>query len=190
MAETFSSLFPPRPGRVHEVYGPGAPAFAAIACGQRDGDVIWLVEAWVAERISPVGLVPYCDPSRVLLAEAPSPSDLLAMTEEALRSGAVKTVVAEVTKPLDLKAGRRLQLAAEAGKALGLMLIPEGAGSNAAETRWHCRPDFHEADSTRMHWALKKNKRGTMGAWTVRWHAETHRIAVVSPVGDGPGAEA
>ena len=184
MTDALTSLFPPRPGRVHEAGGPGAPAFAAIACGVRGGDALWLVEGWVRDRIAPTGLAAYCDPSRLLVAEAAGPADLLAMTEEALRSGAVKTVVAEVTRPLDLKAGRRLQLAAETGGALGLMLIPEGAGSNAAETRWHCAPQFHDRDSTRMRWSLNKNKSGTIGAWTVRWDAETHRIAVVSKAGE------
>ncbi|WP_178390791.1 hypothetical protein [Rhodovulum sulfidophilum] len=58
------------------------------------------------------------------------------MTEEARRSGTVPLVVTELTKPLGLTPGRRLQLAARDGNATALSIIAEGAGSNAAETRW------------------------------------------------------
>lgn len=181
MPDTFDTLFPPRPGRAHEAFGASSSVFAASVAGARGGDVLWLVPAWRTERISPSGLAPFCDPGRVLIGEARDHTDLLALTEEALRSGAVKTVVTELEAALDLTAGRRLQLAAETGRALGLLLIAEGAGSNAAETRWHCTPEFDAADSTRMRWDLIKNKSGTLRTWTVRWDDKAHRIAVVSP---------
>ena len=41
------------------------------------------------------------------------------MAEEALRDSAVALVLLEVTRPLDLREGRRLQLAAKTGAAPG-----------------------------------------------------------------------
>jgi len=175
--------FPPREGRVHEAVGASAMTFAAIAAGARGGEALWLMEARDRTVLDPAGLSPFCDPGRMLMARAPNQRTLLALAEEALRSSAVKTVIAECTKPLDLTAGRRLQLAAEAGGALGLMLVAHGMGSNAAETRWRCVPLFHAADSTRMRWELIKNKKGTITGWTVCWDDKARRIAVVSEAG-------
>ncbi len=77
-------------------------------------------------------------------------------------------------------------LAARAGKATGLAIIPEGMGSNAAETRWRAVPvlDPQRPDSTLMRWEIIKNKSGTNGAWHVRWDAAARRIIVVPPAGD------
>ena len=79
-----------------------------------------------------------------------------------------------------LTAGRRFQLAAEAGRTTGLMLIQTDAGSNATESRWACEPQASpEADSTLQHWLLKKNKRGTPGDWVVNWNAATTAFHMV-----------
>ena len=180
MPDAFSSSFPPRKGRTHEVCGPGASTFAAIACGLSELPNLWIVEAWRQERLNPVGLSRFCDPAKVLIAEAGGHMEQLAMAEEALRTKAVATVVAELHAPLDLTAGRRLQLAAEEGGTLGLMLIPEGMGSNAAETRWRCTPALTTDDSTRFDWEIIKNKSGTLRAWSLFWDGSAHRISVVS----------
>lgn len=180
----FHDQFPPRDARAHEATGPGAAAFAAILCGMAAKPALWITESWQAEMLNPAGLAEFCDPRKVLMARAGSPIDVLASAEEALRSGAVGLVVAEVTRPLTLTAGRRLQLAAEAGRTRGLFLIPEGGGSNAAETRWHCAPAFSPQDSTLRRWELIKNKSGTLGAWSLRWDDKAHRIIVVSEAGE------
>ena len=124
------------------------------------------------------------------MARTKGQTDALAVAEEALKDGAVALVVVEVTRPLDLREGRRLQLAARAGGTTGLCLIPDGMGSNAAETRWHAAPVFdpRKEDSTLMRWEIIKNKSGTLGAWNVRWDQQTHRLHVVSPVGERPGS--
>jgi len=138
--------------------------------------------------LNPVGLSAFFDPARLLVAQTKQQTESLAVTEEALRDGSVPLVVTELTRPLDLREGRRLQLAAKAGNTTGLCLIPDGMGSNAAETRWHCSPVFDVGDSTLMHWEIIKNKTGTLKAWHVRWNAETRRLDVVSPVGERPGS--
>lgn len=188
MSTDLFSSFPLRKRRTHECCGAGATAFAAVCCGMADGQVIWASEGWRSERINPLGLGAFCDPSRLLLVSSKDQNELLAVAEEALRSGAVPLVVMELGKPLTLTAGRRLQLAASAGAATGLSLIPEGMGSNATETRWRCEPLAGVADSTLWRWSLIKNKSGTLAAWDVRWDETTRRVTVVSETGERSGA--
>ncbi|KEO61106.1 hypothetical protein DT23_10245 [Thioclava indica] len=181
------SQFPLRCGRVHEVYGPASVAFAAIAGAK--GAVLWIGQAWQGAQLNPIGFETFLDPAQLLLARTQNQTDSLAIAEEALKDGALPFVVIETTRTLDLREGRRLQLAAKAGGTTGLCLIPEGMGSNAAETRWHAAPVFDPArdDSTLMRWEIIKNKAGTIGAWNVRWERETRRVHVVSPAGERPG---
>lgn len=171
--------------RVHEACGPGAIGFAAMIAAGLDGNLIWIREGWRPEMPNPRGLAAFLDPSRLMIARTGNQTDTLAVAEEALRDGSVALVIAEISQPLDLREGRRLQLAAKTGGATGLCLIPEGAGSNASETRWYCRPvlDAVNGDSTLMRWEITKNKKGTIGVWHVRWDAKTHRIDVVSAPG-------
>jgi protein ImuA len=180
----FSTHFPPIPTRSHEVCGPSALSFAFALGGTLGGKVLWVREAWLGDTINPVSFADYLDPNQVLIAQAPSHIDALAVAEEALRSGDIALVVMELSQPIGLTEGRRLQLAAQAGRSTGLCILPEGMGSNAAQTRWHCAPVFDEhntsEDSTLQLWKLTKNKSGTLSAWTVEWHAQTRRINVVS----------
>lgn len=194
MTIPFDHCFPLRRARVHEAYGPGALGFAAVVCAGTDGSVIWVREAWRHEQLNPVGLSRFFDPARLLLAHAPSQTDALAVAEDALRDGSVPLVVIELSQPIGLTEGRRLQLAAKAGKSTGLCLIGHDMGSNAAETRWHTAPltdiapNFTAEDSTLMRWEIKKNKSGTLGVWDVRWTHSTYRLDVVSPAGKRPGS--
>ncbi len=180
----FHSHFPPKITRTHEVCGPSATAFAFALGARLGGTVLWLREAWLGEQINPTGFAPYLDPQRLLVALAPSHLDVLAAAEEALRSGDIALVVMEISQPVGLTEGRRLQLAAQTGNTTGLCLLPEGMGSNAAQTRWRCTPVFDDAalgsDSTLQRWEIIKNKSGTLKAWTVKWDAGTRRISVVS----------
>ena len=177
--------------------------FAAVACGIGISDkaqgvkpALWLMEDWRADQLNPVGLARFCDPGQLLMARMSDHKAMLACAEEALRSGAVSVVVAEVGKSLSFTAGRRLQLAAEEGGATGLLLIGEDMGNNAAESRWHCSPLFRQSgpgtagfsspDSTLQRWQLIKNKSGTIGYWDIIWDAEARRVIVVSEAGERP----
>ena len=124
------------------VCGAGAYSFAFALAAARGGQVLWVRETWEVARINPDGFAAFMDPADLLLCNAQSQIEALAVTEEALRSGAVALVIVSLTKPLGLTEGRRLQLAAKEGKSIALALIPEGMGSNAAETRWRCTPHF------------------------------------------------
>ena len=181
--------FPPQQGRVHEACGAGAHVFAVALVSRLAGPVFWLRERRKSEQLNPLGLTSFVDPARVTLIQVENHKECLAVAEEALRETALPLVVSEISKSLTFTQGRRLQLAAEAGKTTGLCLISEGMGTNATETRWQCLPVFDPADSTRQRWELIKNKSGTLGAWYVRWDQSSRRFALVSPAGQRPGAQ-
>ncbi|WP_096176286.1 hypothetical protein [Cohaesibacter sp. ES.047] len=201
MTALFTDCYPLKSGRAHEVTGHGGTLFAAIACGLgtgKAGTALWLTEHWRPDQINPAGLVSFCDPERLLMVRVPDHKSMQACAEEALRSGAVSVVVAEVARPVSFTAGRRLQLAAETGGATGVLLIGDGMGNNAAESRWHCAPvsavgrrlstpcpkAFSSGDSTLQRWTLIKNKSGTLDNWDIIWDAETRRVIVVSKAGE------
>ncbi len=178
------------PSRVHEAQGPGAAVFALVMAAQAQGPVVWIRPAHAPERLLPWGAARLIAPGRLMTVEAKGEADLLWAMEECLRSGAAGFVLAAPEKPLSLTAGRRLQLAAEAGRTTGLLLIREDGGSNAAETRWHCAPVWDEGqgnggrDSTPQRWSLKKNKKGTLGEYLVHWHGAAHSVPLVAPAGE------
>lgn len=159
-------------GRVHEAEGRDRRTFSLLQAVRHRGPVIWIVPDHAPERPMPCGL-PQGVVERLLIVTPGNEADLLWCLEESLRSRPVGLVIAEPERALSLTAGRRFQLAAEAGRTTGLLLIREGQGSNAAETRWHCEALPGAADSTPHRWSLKKNKKGTLGSWTVHWNGAT-----------------
>jgi protein ImuA len=168
------------PHRVHDVEGSGRRSFALFQSLRHAGQILWVLPAHEVRRPMLRGL-PAGLSERLLLLTPKGETDLLWCVEEALRAAPIGLVIAEPQQPLSLTAGRRLQLAAEAGKTTGLMLILDGQGSNAAETRWRCDPAA--ADSTLYHWSLSKNKSGTIGSWTVNWNGATAAVHLVPPAG-------
>jgi protein ImuA len=177
-------FFPPATSRTHEVWGAGAYVFAFALAAQLGGHTMWVRENWDTTQINPTGFADFVVPTALTVCNTGNQSETLAVAEEALRSGAVSLVVMSLNKPLGLTEGRRLQLASRDGQSTGLAIIPEGMGSNAAETRWHCTP-LYEAENTQVstlqRWELKKNKLGTIGAWHVRWDTASRRIIMVPP---------
>lgn len=170
--------------RMHEAEGFGRRSFALFQAARHPGPLIWVLPAH-APHLPMLRGLPDGVGDRLHVIRPKTEIDLLWSVEEALRAAPVGLVIAEPDKPLSLLAGRRLQLAAEAGKTTGLMLIREGAGSNAAETRWNCAPLPKEtADSTLHGWSLKKNKKGTLGTWTVTWNGATTAFNLVCATGE------
>lgn len=104
------------------------------------GPVLWVVRRrdLFAPGLAQVGL----DPKRVIYAEARDDDELLAILEEGLRHRGLGAVIGEV-KRIGMPATRRLQLAAEGGRTIALLMKrharegsdPLGAPS-AAITRW------------------------------------------------------
>lgn len=166
--------------RVHEAEGRGRRAFALFQAARHPGPLVWILPSHAPEMPMLRGL-PRGVGERLHLIRPVGETDLLWCVEEALRSDPVSLVIAEPEKPLALTAGRRLQLAAEAGRTTGLMLIRQDAGSNATETRWNCEPvPATAADSTLQRWALNKNKKGTIANWTVNWNGASAAFHMVS----------
>lgn len=166
--------------RVHEAEGPGRRAFALFQTLRHPGPVLWVLPEHEPRRLMPRGL-PEGLGERLMVLTPKGETDLLWCVEEALRAAPVGLVIAEPQQPLTLTAGRRLQLAAEAGRTTGLMLIREGQGSNATETRWHCEPvPAATADSTLHYWSINKNKSGTTRSWTVDWNGASAAVHMVS----------
>ncbi|WP_425439446.1 ImuA family protein [Planktotalea frisia] len=188
MTPDFTSSFPLRAARVHEVCGPSAASFAAVCASTAQGTVLWIREHWRPEGLNPLGLSPFFDPAKLLIAQVKDQTEGLAVAEEALRDGSVPLVVLEISQPIGLIQGRRLQLSAKTGKSTGLCLIPDGMGSNAAESRWRAAPLFDPfsaaGDSTLQRYELIKNKSGTLGSWHVRWDTASRRLHLVSATGE------
>ena len=169
-----------RARRVHEAEGRGRRAFALLQAVRHPGPLVWILPAHVPELPMLRGL-PRDVGERLHVFRPSGETDLLWCIEEALRAAPVGLVIAEPEKPLSLTAGRRLQLAAEAGRTTGIMLIRGDAGSNATETRWNCEPlPGTSPDSTLHRWTLNKNKKGTLGIWTVNWNGTSAAVHMVS----------
>lgn len=130
-------------GRVHEICGPSRIFMAVQLAAKTQGLVLWIRKKWTAEQLLPAGLIEFMDPARLLYLNADREDDLLWSMEEALRSGAVPTVIAELAAPPALTPIRRLLLAAESGTRRGhkppliVILTPDSGGAAGVETRWH-----------------------------------------------------
>ncbi len=108
-------------------------AFAAALAGRtqraRAAPVIWIAPRLPGrESLYGPGLLEFgLDPGDLVVVRVPSDSDFtktaLWAMEEALRAPAIGLVCAEIEE-MDLTASRRLQLAAETGAGLGLLLRP------------------------------------------------------------------
>ena len=165
-------------GALHEVLAadPGAAAaFCALILARARGCVVWIgatPDAW-PPGLSAFGL----DPADLVMVRAERPADGLWAFEEALRSPAVAGALLAVRgAPLDMVAGRRLQLAAEAGGGLGLLLMAdtEQAVPSPARTRWRVGATATE-DMERPCWdlTLLRCSGGRPGAWPVMWEQDT-----------------
>jgi protein ImuA len=172
-----------RAKRVHEAEGRGRRAFAWFQAARHQGPLVWIVPAHAPEMPMLRGL-PQGVAERLHLLRPVGETDLLWCVEETLRAAPIAFVIAEPAQHLSLTAGRRFQLAAEAGRTTGLMLVQTGAGSNATQTRWTCEPAASpHPDSTLHRWQLTKNKEGTFGDWTVNWHGAAAAFDMVSTAG-------
>lgn len=108
------TAYPLRTGRVHELSGPGAVTYVLWGARQVGADLLWVRESWQIEMLYPHGFEGF-DPARLVMAVTKDQTDALATAEEALRDGAFAMVALQVSAPLSLTVGRRLQLAAKAG---------------------------------------------------------------------------
>jgi protein ImuA len=133
---------------LHEIAGEGAGwgddaaavLFIAGIVARVEGPILWTVRSrdLFAPGLYQAGL----DPRRVLYAEARDDAELLALMEDGLRHRSLGAVIGEA-KRVAMASTRRLQLAAEGGGTVALLLRrPVKAGDDplavpsAAVTRW------------------------------------------------------
>lgn len=133
---------------LHEVAGASADQaddcaatlFLAGIAARAWGPVLWVVRRrdLFAPGLAQTGLAPH----RLIHAEAADDDELLAMMEEGLRHRGLGAVIGEV-KRAAMPATRRLQLAAEGGRTIALLLRRHGRSGadplgqpSAAVTRW------------------------------------------------------
>ncbi len=169
---------------LHEVLAadPGAAAgFAAVVLGRAGGTVMWIgpePDAW------PPGLARFgLSPAELVLVRAPRPADGLWAMEEALRCAAVAGALL-CLPDLDLTAARRLQLAAEAGGGIGLLLRPDTAetGPSAALTRWRVGAlpgaggSAHSLSDPRWELELLRCRGGKPRRWDATWRTTLDRL--------------
>lgn len=129
-------------GAVHEVRGTAASGFATFVAGRVAGAVLWCVDASTRASLYGPGFATFgLDPARLIVVRSPNRTDMLWVMEEGLRSPGLGAVIGEPEGHVDLIASRRLQLAAETGGVLGLVLA-RGTGRqqhfapSALESRW------------------------------------------------------
>ena len=160
-------------GRVHELTGPSRTTLAALAAAvaQAEGPVLWLRPGWRSEQLCPQGLRALLpDPGALIVVPCARPVDVLWSLEEALRAGCVALVLAELADAPDLRALRRLHLAAGEGLArnrqagrvlpapLGLVMACDSADSRIAgvESRWALHPLAPTPEARRQRWRLDR----------------------------------
>lgn len=157
-------------GRLHEVCGPARHTWAMLVAGALWGPVLWIAPRWLRDRPLADGIRPFAGPERFVFAAPDQRMDLLWCMEEALRSGAVPLVVADLPGAPGLTPVRRLHLAAEEGATrapeapLGLILTPGEGGAPGVESRWHMAP-AHGPDTDRWRLERRRDRRAPPAAW-------------------------
>jgi protein ImuA len=155
-----------------------ASMLAARACAGPEPKTTFWIEPEPA--IWPAGALRFGMRPETLVVVAAHGVDSLWAAEEALRCPAVGAACLVHPKPLDLPASRRLQLAAERGGGIGLVLVrPEAlAQSSAARTRWRISSapgtGMRDYDLGQAAWQLELAKAvgGRPDEWKLIWDQE------------------
>lgn len=179
-----------------------AALLAARLAARDEGTVLWCVRHGSADdTLYPPGLAQLgLPPRRLMIARARDDGQVLGCLEDGLRTPGLAAVVGQA-RAVDLTAGRRLQLAAEAGGVTGLLLASAGqrratrggTGSVAATTRWRVRSrpaapvDWPGLGPVRWDVTLERCRGGRPARWTMEWDDETHALSVAAPLRDGSG---
>ena len=154
-----------RRARIHEVMGASADVFVVALSDRTEAGVIWIGLHRDVVSLCPTGLQDYLDPDQIIIVEAVSRSEILWAADAALRAEGAFTVIVDLPDALTLKESRRLQLAAEQGGGLGLIILRAPAAASAAQTRWVCEP--LTSDRPSWDWRCVKGKNGEKGQWIV-----------------------
>jgi protein ImuA len=169
------------------------PSGPILWCRHRGkGDPLGQADMPYGPGLAALGL----DAGRLILARPGSGDDALWVLEEALRCSALAAVVGDGVMPGPV-AGRRLQLAAEDGGALGFLILPPlgRPPPSTALTRWYVAsmrdpPPHGEGGSPRWQVSLLRARGGGSGRWEVAWDDTAFRLRLAQPLADGPVAAA
>lgn len=176
---------------LHEIMGEDFGAivgFSSILLARAQAALHGRSLLWIAAEPDayPPGLATLgLDAARLILVRAPRQADALWAAEEALRSPAIAAVLLLGTAP-NLTETRRLQLAAETGGGIGLLLreTAEEGGPGAALTRWRVAPATaaaatpHHLGEPAWELALLRARGGRPGAWFAEWNPAQSRLWV------------
>ena len=171
---------------------------AGIAARAGSSNVLWAFgrRDLFAPGLAAAGL----GPNRLIHAEAGRDPDVLAVMEEGLRHGGLAAVIGEVGR-IGMTATRRLQLAAEEGGTIALVLRRWRRGSadplaepSAATTRWRlaCAPSellpVAGVGRARWHVDLVRQRGGEPFSCTMGGCDAEGRLALVAESRDGSPA--
>jgi len=199
-------------GALHEIMGAGADeedgavadAFAAALLARlsrrHGGSVLWCLQS---DDLYAPGLAAYgLPPERLIVARCRDDTDILWAMEEGLRSAALAAVLGEVGT-LAPTAGRRLQLACEAGGVTGFVLrrwrtagtaASQRAAPSAAVTRWRvaAAPSraIREPGIGIPLWRVElvRCRGGAPAAWLMEESDATGHVALAAELADRPAA--
>jgi protein ImuA len=130
------------------------------------------------------------DPGRLVFVVAHDGTEALRMVDEAVRSGAVSVVLAELgrgARLLDLPATQRFNLYGQQTSTLTLLATPDLAGASAAMTRW--RATTAPSTAPRRYLGppsltldLTRNRLGPVGRFTVDWSSDDETFRIPIPI--------
>ncbi|HEY0014032.1 MAG TPA: protein ImuA [Allosphingosinicella sp.] len=176
------------PGMADEAAATLFTASIAARRAAEEGTVLWAFSR--RDLFAPGLALAGLSPERLLYAECRRDEEVLAVMEEGLRHGGLAAVVGEVGR-VSMTATRRLQLAAEEGGTMALMLKRwRKAGEDplalpsAAVTRWRLAPAPSERLSVpglaRPRWRLSLDRQRGGEPFTILVEApnETARLAL------------
>lgn len=187
---------------VHEICEAGhgdlatLTGFALMAASLRAGPILWVSQFGLARdhgQVLRAGLAQFgarVDRPLVMVA-AHKRTEALWTVEEAIRSGAVSTVIAELDGA-DFTASRRLALASSRHGCPALLLMPyTREGATAATARWRVRPrpsapnrfDAGAPGFTRLQAVLERSRQSPHLAGSVynlEWNDETLSLSVAA----------
>ncbi|MRX50773.1 hypothetical protein GI374_10005 [Paracoccus sp. S-4012] len=174
-------------GRVHELTGPARRTLALMLAARVEGPVVWIGPGNPGEGLMPQGVARWTLPERLLTVAARRAEDRLWAVEESLRSRAAGLVVAELDSPCGLTPVRRLLLAGEGGRAMALLLTPEGI-TPGTESRW--RMDFaHRPGQDGWTLALQRARMVPPGRWRLRADTRGRVFTGAAPLAPAAGPE-
>lgn len=159
---------------------------ARSALGRGQGAVVWFDPA--GEIYPPALAAGGIDPARLILLRCREAEQIWAMAE-CLRCRGVSTVVGAVQRLTDIEA-RRLQLAAEKGGGVGILLRHDRlAGHYAAATRWLVSPAKGERTVHRWMIQLLHGQGGRIGGKAIlELCRESHLVRAVGELADRSAA--